>query len=56
MRPSLSLPKQRRAILRRVQAIQTRAQAKQYMDEMRAKVRAPRLFVKAIKRDAAVSC
>lgn len=37
---ALSPPEQRRAILRRVQAIQTRAQAKQYMDEVRAKVRA----------------
>ena len=37
---ALSPLEQKRAILRRVQAIQTRAQAKQYMDEVRAKVRA----------------
>ncbi|HEV8014265.1 MAG TPA: alkaline phosphatase family protein [Stellaceae bacterium] len=37
---ALSPPEQRHAILTRVQTIQTRAQAAQYLDEVRAKVRA----------------
>jgi hypothetical protein len=37
---AVSLTAQRHSILARVQAIQTRAQAKQYINEVRAKIQA----------------